>query len=181
MPLADSINDHWAKAIAGVIVAACGGTWYVAENTRVKPMEEIIKAKDAQIELHKATISELREKLRDVALPASSASAGPSQALRPASVAATSPQALTTQPLDATWVEEGKPLEVLNHQVQVVVSWPRPSSQTVMINLELPSGPLNIGVTTPSTPRPFSLDGQTYLLRVLEVSDNKAKLSISKK
>lgn len=79
------------------------------------------------------------------------------------------------------WVEEGKPLQIFNDQVQVTIHWARPSVQTVVVDLELPSGPANWGVTTTGTTRTFGFSGHTYFFRVIEVSDGKAKIMITKK
>lgn len=184
MSLTEKLQSHWLTAVVGVAVASSATTWIALENTRIKSMEgnlkameETVKAKDAQIEFHKATIAELKEKRRDIP------SAAPTTAAVSQPLSTAAPVVSTSNPMQAlvpTWLEEGKPLQVLENRAQVVISYARPSVQTVVINMELPTGSAHFGVTTPSTPRPFSIGTQSYVLRVIEIADSKAKVSITR-
>jgi hypothetical protein len=88
---------------------------------------------------------------------------------------------LSSESFSPTWVETDIPLKVINNQVYIYISWPQPSAQAVNLQIVLPTGTLDFGVTTPATPQSFLFDGHTYFLRVIEVRDKKARIIISEK
>jgi hypothetical protein len=113
----DQIKDHWILKVIGGAVFCIGTTWVVINEISVKP-------RDFVIEQQKASISDLRDKLRE---PQSEGRTSGTQAPAASNVV-----------LPPTWVNQNQPLLALDNQLLVKVTYASDFSRTATFDLEIP-------------------------------------------